>query len=255
MPIAREFRRIEPDRLVGTIDELARRITVNLGERGLTRIARELIVVAQDTNRRARRLRQPNWALRLVPWGVAGLVGYLSWMMSRSLGVVEAKIDMVVAQDLRELARAVKQLMDHLALPIALVVPLPFVLAIFAFIWSLESRWKRAHVLRYLHELRSIIHVIDMHQLTKDPYRISDGSDPEFLTGEKLVRYLDHCAELLSLSAKVAALYAEASEDPVVISTVNDLGQLTSDLSNKIWQKLSIAERGLPNHVATQVPG
>ena len=33
----------------------------------------------------------------------------------------------------------------------------------------LESRWKRGRALASLHTLRSLAHVIDMHQLTKDP--------------------------------------------------------------------------------------
>jgi hypothetical protein len=40
------------------------------------------------------------------------------------------------------------------------------------FLLSVEVRYKRARALKALHELRSITHVIDMHQLTKDPHRI-----------------------------------------------------------------------------------
>jgi hypothetical protein len=34
---------------------------------------------------------------------------------------------------------------------------------------TIETRVKRRRALRAIHELRSIAHVIDMHQLTKDP--------------------------------------------------------------------------------------
>ena len=44
----------------------------------------------------------------------------------------------------------------------------------------LEARVKRQRVARGLHGLRSIIHVIDMHQLTKDPVTLS----PEFTPTE-----------------------------------------------------------------------
>ena len=251
------YRRLEPDKLVSTIEDLQKRIAHHLGERGLTRICGELATVARDARTRVARLQRPNWSLRLIPIAAAGVVAYLTMMVTSSLGQVEANIDavlakhlMVLKEDVQGVMRAVRKLLSDLTIPIALAVPVPLVLGMFAFIWTLESRWKRRHVLRYLHELRSIIHVIDMHQLTKDPHHPSDPGDPDHVAGEKLMRYLDYCSELLSLSAKVAALYAESSHDPVVISTVSDLGQITSNLSNKIWQKLNIVEKNLPGTAA-----
>ncbi len=168
---------------------------------------------------------------------------YVTYALHASITLVDASVDKMLTKELQELMQAIRQLLSSAALPIALAVPVPLVFAMFAFIWSLESRWKRHRALRYLHELRSIIHVIDMHQLTKDPHHLDDGSDPDHLSGNMLMRYLDYCSELLSLSAKVATLYAESSHDPVVIETVNDLGQITSNLGNKIWQKLNSVER------------
>ena len=40
------------------------------------------------------------------------------------------------------------------------------------FLFSLEGRLKRRTALRMLHRLRSIAHVVDMHQLTKDPENV-----------------------------------------------------------------------------------
>jgi hypothetical protein len=45
---------------------------------------------------------------------------------------------------------------------------------------------------------------------------------------------------MLALTAKLAALYAGESDDPVVIAAVNDIETLTSDLGRKIWQKIMI---------------
>ena len=79
---------------------------------------------------------------------------------------------------------------------------------------------------------------------------MSDGSDPDHVSGDKLLRYLDYCSELLSISGKIAALYAESSHDPLIIETVNDLGQITSNLGNKIWQKLNTVEAKLTSQSA-----
>jgi hypothetical protein len=64
------------------------------------------------------------------------------------------------------------------------------------FLASLESRIKRARVLAAIHELRALSHIIDMHQLTKDPERLqvvgpNTPSSPEReLTSFELGRYL-----------------------------------------------------------------
>jgi hypothetical protein len=48
---------------------------------------------------------------------------------------------------------------------------------------------------------------------------------------------------MLSLVGKVAALYAVDFEDEVVLAAVNDVENLTTGLSRKIWQKIVILYR------------
>ncbi len=60
------------------------------------------------------------------------------------------------------------------------------------------------------------------------------------LTRFELGRYLDNCSELLSLTDKVAVLYVQHFDDHVVIASVNDVEQLCTSLSRKIWQKIMI---------------
>jgi hypothetical protein len=100
-----------------------------------------------------------------------------------------------------------------------------------------------------IHELRSIAHIVDMHQLTKDPDQfLADGSvtvtSPQrTMTRFQLARYLDYCTELLSLTSKVAALYVQDFQDPVVLAAVTDVENLTTGLSRKIRQKITIVDR------------
>jgi hypothetical protein len=121
-----------------------------------------------------------------------------------------------------------------------------FVGAAIFFLASLESRIKRARVLAAIHELRALAHIIDMHQLTKDPERVlREGPDtpssPErTLSRFELGRYLDYCSELLSLLGKIAALYAQYTNDAVALSAVDQIEDLTSGLSRKIWQKIMV---------------
>jgi hypothetical protein len=112
------------------------------------------------------------------------------------------------------------------------------------FLMSLEQRLKRARVLAALHELRSLAHVIDMHQLTKDPTVVlgpRTASSPVREMDEfQLTRYLDYCAEMLALIGKLAALYAEKTRDTAIVSAVNDIESLAGNLGRKIWQKITI---------------
>jgi hypothetical protein len=116
-----------------------------------------------------------------------------------------------------------------------------------AFFLRLENRFKRTKALNGLYRLRAIAHVIDMHQLTKDPDTIAGkartwSSPLRDLTNEQLLRYLDYCAEMLSLTGKLAALYAQYFPDATVVAAVNDVEQLTTNLSRKIWQKIVLVQ-------------
>jgi len=52
--------------------------------------------------------------------------------------------------------------------------------------------------------------------------------------------YLDYCSEMLSLIGKLAALYVQKFDDPVALAAVNEVEDLTTGLSRKIWQKIMI---------------
>ena len=45
-----------------------------------------------------------------------------------------------------------------------------------------------------------------------------------------------------ALIAKIAALYVQGFQDPVLLDAVDDMEDLTAGFSRKIWQKLTILE-------------
>ena len=114
------------------------------------------------------------------------------------------------------------------------------------FLYSFPERIRRDRTLALLHQLRSMAHVIDMHQLTKDPemlresFRPTSVSRPLDLSRDEMERYFEYCSEMLSLVGKTAALCAEESRDVVVLETVSTIESLTVGMSRKIWQKISI---------------
>jgi hypothetical protein len=116
------------------------------------------------------------------------------------------------------------------------------------FLFRIEERLKRRDALKALHELRSIVHVIDMHQLTKDPSSVvsiagkTASSPARTLSRIEVARYLDYCSEMLSLTSKVAVLFAQGFPEPTVTEAVSDIERISAGLSQKIWQKINILE-------------
>ncbi len=216
--------------MVETLEKLQERISARFPSSGLSRVCADLIDVAKQTSRRIMYVSRPNWLLRLLLLAMAAaaivILGYLAFQVTALKGS--------------------DQWTDTLQGVDALVNLLVLLGGGAFFVSTLETRWKRARALAALHELRSIVHVIDMHQLTKDPSAMgavrTPSSPARNLSPIELVRYLDYCSEMLSLTAKCSALYAESLSDSVIVDTVGDIERLTSALSNKIWQKITIIE-------------
>jgi hypothetical protein len=111
------------------------------------------------------------------------------------------------------------------------------------------SRSRRASsdavLLAAIRELRSVAHMVDLHQLSKDPEIIIEPEEGAMDPGQKmmrfaLARYLDYSSEMLSLTGKIAALYVQHFDDRVALQAVIEIETLTTGLSRKIWQKVMI---------------
>ncbi|MGQ0673326.1 MAG: hypothetical protein ACT4N2_10685 [Hyphomicrobium sp.] len=228
------YQRLDPAKIVATLEQLERRVNERFPGAGLGRVGAELIVVARQTQQRAEEIARPDWRLRL-------LVGVL---LALGAGLLVA-----LSLNILEGAKADNELFGTLqGIDSAFNIIVLMGAALF-FMVTLEERLKRNRALKALHELRSIIHVVDMHQLTKDPGMKAHvtpptpSSPPRLLGKPELIRYLDYCSEMLSLAAKVAVLYAQSFPDPVVTEAVNDLERTATSLSQKIWQKINILHR------------
>jgi len=66
------------------------------------------------------------------------------------------------------------------------------------------------------------------------------NSPRQELSRYELGRYLNYCSEMLSLAGKLGFLYVQNFHDPVANDSVNNLEDLTTGLSRKIWQKIII---------------
>lgn len=115
------------------------------------------------------------------------------------------------------------------------------------FLMASETRQKRKKVISSINKLKCIAHIVDAHQLTKDPKSSTEhptcNSPIRNLTDYELGRYLDYCSEMLSLIGKIAFLYIQNFNDPVANDSVTDLEALTIGLSQKIWQKIVVIDQ------------
>lgn len=229
------YSHLDEARILATIELLHRRVHERFPAASLTRVAAELVRVAREHAGHSRAIHRPNWLLRalsalLMLVGIGALVLLFASVRRFDPGNMQ-----------------LFELVQGLEAGLSMVF---FLTAGLVLIAGLELRRKRGRCLQALHQLRALAHVVDMHQLTKDPELAlvpglaTAASPTRTLTPFELFRYLDYCSEMLALMGKLAALYAQRFPDPQAIAGVDAIEDLTTGLSRKVWQKIMI----LANH-------
>jgi len=221
---------LRADRILATLEQLRARIVARFPESGLSKVCVELISVGASSAQEAARLAKPNYVWRtlvalVIVAGIAAQIAAAARFLKAS----------GFATGGPELLQALEAAVNLLIL---------FGGAAW-FLITLEERMKRQRALDALHRLRSLAHVVDMHQLTKDPtvlltHQATSASPQRTMSRFELTRYLDYSAEMLALIGKLAALYSDRMRDTVVIEAVSDLENLAANFGRKIWQKIMI---------------
>ena len=222
------YRSLDFNRVITTIGKLQARITERFPDSGLSKVCGDLYDLSKESKARCTWISTPLAGLRI---GVGILVGAVVFLLSLTFFDLDIHLKSSEVGDIVQLLEA------------GMNGTVMIGAAIF-FLITVESRIKRKRALKAIYELRVLTHVIDIHQLTKDPEQILSkmedtvSSPKRTMSSFELRRYLDYCSEMLSLVGKVAAFYAQGFQDPVVLSSVNDVENLTTGLSRKIWQKI-----------------
>jgi len=225
------YRQLDPRRIVETVHGLHLRIEERFPGSGLSNVVADLHGIADETVSRTAWIQKPNVPLRIGVWLLAAAIVAVTISFVLSYSQTRNADFYVLIQEIS-----------------ASLSSLVYFGAAILFLTTWETRIKRARALRAIHELRSLAHIIDMHQLTKDPELAFRGTDDvrsvpkRPLNPFELSRYLDYCTEALSLTGKMAALYLQGFQDPVLLDAVDDVEALTTGLSGKIWQKISVLD-------------
>lgn len=224
-----KYRTLDPDKIVETVRTLQGRIERRFPDSGLSKVAAELRQVAEETVARTRWIQKPHLPLRAAAAVLSVAIVALAVLMVM-------RIHQFQFSDYTNFIQALESSISSVV----------FIGAAILFLVTWENRIKRYRALKAIHELRSLAHIIDMHQLTKDPESYFAPQQTTTLrramTPFELNRYLDYCSEALALISKIAALYVQGFQDPVLLDAVDDMEDLTAGFSRKIWQKLTILE-------------
>jgi hypothetical protein len=228
--------RLDAGPVQDTVVRLQSRIAARFPDRGLLAVAGELVGLTTQVTQVAGEVRDRLRWVRILSRVAALLV-----LAATILVFVLASRDAVRAGP--------DQSFEWVPLIESTINDLVFAGLALWFLYALPQRLVRGRLLALLHKLRSLAHIVDMHQLTKDPERLrsdfvrTDVSVVLDLDRAQMEHSLEYCSELLSLIGKVAALCAEESQDSLVLTTVSDLETLTTSMSRKVWQKISLLPR------------
>jgi len=234
-----QFTQLHAEKILFTIGVLQNRIGERFPDSGLLKVCREFNLLAKSLDQKTKKLRDPIWPVRIASFIAVAAILFMMGYSIYSIWNIWSHWNL---PDYRptELVSATESLINELIL---------VSLALF-FLVNLENRLKRKSALKSIHMLRSLAHVIDMHQLTKDPVMVfnrpphadTSSSPVREMNRYELTRYLDYCSELLALISKIGALFAQNTEDEVILESVSDLSEMTQGLSAKIWQKIMIID-------------
>ena len=236
------YKKLDSAKIERTIAALHGKIAESLRDRGLVRVCGELHELSRKAGKESVAIARRNWLVVGVAVALSvAIVGLIVWSMVH-LRPINGPL--VFSDYLQALESGINDLL--------------LTGAAIWFLFTVENRLKRRRALNAIHELRAIAHIIDMHQLTKNPSweGAGSGDQPAPEAGVDLHLYFQYCSAMLSLTGKVAALYVQKFNDSETLAAVNEVEELTTGLSRKIWQKMTVLQsgRGAANVATAIVP-
>lgn len=227
-----DFRHLSTDKLVETAVGLAARIQGRFVDAGLSKVASTLVEICRAAGQRAEEIQRPIWWLRITLIALAVVVfGALALLIGLTFHFSDHPVEMIT------------QVVQYAGGALAYLG---------AGVWglvTLETTLKRYRAIEAIHELRSVAHIIDMHQLAKAPDADNRAGEVP-LDSEMMRRYLQYCTELLAILSKIGQLYVQNFPDGTTLATVDQFENLATGLSQKIWQKITILEEDDPGRPA-----
>lgn len=217
------------DKIEATIEKLTSRIFERFPDSSLGRTCDDFHKFAKESKRHIELISKPILQIRILSYAIIAFI-----LFGLTYGLSNLQFKKI------ETVNSLSQITDSSMNTIVLLG------AALAFLYTLENRIRRKRALSFLNKVRGFAHVVDMHQLTKDPQITeyhpdpTDNSPKRGLTKFELERYLDYSVEFLSLIGKISAVYSQKFPDATVVQSSTEIESLCSDIISNVQQKLLV---------------
>lgn len=222
--------RIQHEKIVASLAQLAQRIEERFPNSGLLQLTQEIQSEVKGIPDSFVVISQSPRAFGFFKFLVIALViGAIAGMVSQ----IEMTQDFWTAGVFSQVLASLVQLAVYVGILIL-------------FVFTFEKKVKTKKALACMNAYREFAHLIDLHQLAKDPttflknYQPSSASRKNDLGKFLMSRYLAYCNELLSFLGKATALYVHQFPFEPLMSAADQIEDLTTGLSIRIWQKNSV---------------
>jgi len=217
--------KLHGDSIIETMSSIKNKIITTYPNSNLNKVSKNLLHLSEDIVEKSDRPDHKNTILKITSLFLA--VCILSILIYFLKGLI---------------LKFPKDFITFVSLLEASLASSVFIGATIFYLNNIETKYKRKKALDIIDKLRSLSHIIDMHQLNKDPsdFLIVNSYKKvshNYSTKESLSKYYDFCSELLSMINKLAAYYIQNLDDHEVREAVDQIEILTTNLSQKIWQK------------------
>ena len=219
------------EEIQNTINKLYLRINDRFPKSGLSRLCKTLHDNSLETDRSLKWIEKPIYSIRILAYAI---IFGIAFATVYSITISKFSVN----TNISELIQVITSVLEGAVIVCAAII----------FIITFENKRKRTKIISSINKLRCIAHIVDMHQLTKDPEIINNKnvstvhSPKRELTKFELSRYLNYCTEMLSLISKLGFLFIQKFPDTIATEAVNDLEELVTGLSRKIWQKIVLLD-------------
>ena len=228
------FRKIDVTQIVSTAERLLRRSRERFPEAGLNELLSELLETSEASHGAVAKASRPAWWLRVIL--VACLVGFTSFLLWVSR-LVRSSDDIM---NVTVLVQTIWACVELLAVFGGSVVVM----------FSAEGKLRRRPLIKILSELRSLAHIIDLHQMPLLPPDLRSSLPPtasspvsgSSMEAALLARYLGYSVEALGLVGLLSAYCAQDVSDQKVLDLAEQTENLALGLSQKITNKIGMVD-------------
>jgi hypothetical protein len=224
--------RLDAGQIIKTATNLADDINARLPGSNLAMLAKEMVVLAVETEERGRQVRRPIVAIRVLSALAVGLALVGLWYLARH---IHTRWEFGTIGDLFGALTAGFNLLALLAGALWFCV-------------TLEGRLKRREALGFIEELREFAHVIDVTQLyyTPDLYRSNQGARSSNPAIDDT--YLLYCTQMLGVIGNLAPLYTRGVTGDSILRAAAEVQMLAMAIATKHLAKAEAARKMSEEH-------